>query len=136
GHFTFGESISWNETSRRIVPAADIGATGGVVQEIMLDQPVIPVDDSTHLGGFGGAPSYLHNQGGNPLGDLVLKKHTFHNNSFHATAHGQFDFLKHFSYKILAGYNVRNTYEPNYTPAYFFSNQRQAVRASLSETRG
>src|SRR5699024_3276921 len=66
GRFTFGESISWNETNRRIVPAADIGATGGVVQEIMLDQPVIPVYDSTHLGGFGGAPSYLHNQGGNP----------------------------------------------------------------------
>jgi TonB-linked SusC/RagA family outer membrane protein len=136
GHFTFGESLAWNETNRRVVPAADVGATGGVIQEVMLDQPVIPVHDSTHLGGFGGAPAYLATQGGNPLGDLVLKKHTIHNNSFHAAVHGQFDFLRHFSYKIIAGYNVINTYDYNYTPTYFFSNQRLNNHASLSENRG
>jgi TonB-linked SusC/RagA family outer membrane protein len=135
GRFTFGESVSWNEINRRNTPGDVIG-TSGIIEEMMFDQPVIPIYDSDNLGGFGGAPSYLANQGSNPLGELALFKSQDHNNSIRMSAHAKFSFLKHFNYTIRASYRVLNTYSKNYQPHFFFSNQRQNSRASLSETRG
>lgn len=132
GNFTFGESIFWNDNNRRTLP---YGGDKPLIQQTILAQPMIPVHDSTNIGGYGGPPSYLATQAFNPLGLLELQKNTNHTNSLNMKVNAQYDFLNAFTYKINAGYNVNDGYYQGYTPQYFFSNQRQNIRASLSETR-
>jgi TonB-linked SusC/RagA family outer membrane protein len=132
-HFTFGESFNWNERNRRTMPG---GGDKPLTQEILLAQPNMPVFDSNNLGGFGGVPGYIATQAYNPLGLLALQNNTNHNNSVHMDVFARYQFLHHFSVKINAGYGVLNAYAHSHNSQYFFSNQRQLIRASLSETRG
>jgi len=132
GHFTFGESVSWNETNRRSLP---YGGDKPLIQQTILAQPMIPIHDSNNVGGYGGPPSYLATQAFNPMGLLKLQKNTSHGDGLDLNVYGKVEFLGAFTYKLNAGYNIQNGYDKSYTPQYYFSNQRQNIRASLNETR-
>ncbi len=133
GPFTFGESISFTDENRRTMP---YGGDKALTQQIILAQPIIPVRDSLNDGGWGGAPSYLATQAFNPLGLIKLQHNTNHNDNLQADVYGQLQFLTNFTYKLNAGYSIWDGYYQGWTPTYFMSNQRQSVRANLSETRG
>jgi len=132
GNFTFSESISWISENERALPG---GGDKDLTQQIILGQPMIPVYDSANIGGFGGAPSYLATQSYNPLGLLELQKIENKNSSIYIDLQGEYKFFDHFTYRLNFGYSVVDAFNHTYTPQYFFSNQRQNIRASLTETR-
>lgn len=132
GPVTFGESISWSDVNQRALPG---GGDKDLTQQIILAQPIIPVYDSTHDGGYGGAPSFLATQAFNPLGLLALQNNTNHDNEMNLNVYGKLKFLKRFTYKLNVGYRAWNGYYRGYTPTYYMSTQRQNIRASLYENR-
>ncbi len=132
GVFTFNESVSWMDINQRAMPG---GSGKPMTLDVVWAQPIIPLHDPDNENGWGGAPAWLATQAINPYGLEKMRESTNHYNNFNSDVNAELHFLKHFTYKINAGYSVNNGFSESYQPTYHMSTERENLYASLSQNR-
>jgi TonB-linked SusC/RagA family outer membrane protein len=130
GIFKFGESLYFTHSFQDGLTSTSDWLSGGrppMVVDLVTASPIVPVYDSTRLGGFGGAP----NDGSQGVSTNVIGLNTLIQNTTEvdrtlANAWGEVKIIKSLKYKINFGYDrtfVRDIrFSPYYDMGYFINN--------------
>ncbi len=127
-----GENIALNSSIRN----NEKNNVGGRSQvERMLKQtPLVPVYDTTQLGGFAGPFPEDEQDAVNPVGVAKLYKDQTKTKGILGNIYAEIEFLKNFKYKVSYGVDLYNREKDKYEPAYEMGSYQRVGTANWDST--